>query len=131
MILLAILLQLGITHPGQLIVKVIASPQEESKSDCERKLNEDIKQLSRALEQRPDDDKAFELRGTAKYLLGRFDEAIKDHNEAIRLNPKDAGHFYQRGSVWQKKNELDKALSDYNVTLKLNPKHSLAYLERS
>ena len=56
-----------------------------------------IKDYDKAIELDPNDAKAYNFRGYAKWLLGNNDGAMKDFDQAIGLDPYYANAYNFRG----------------------------------
>ena len=54
---------------------------------AEGKYNEVLAMLSKQIEEYPNDDNAYYLRGTLYKQLGKWGESLSDLNKAIALNP--------------------------------------------
>jgi len=80
-----------------------------------------IDELTRKIDQNPDDGDVYFKRGLAFAQKNEFDDAIKDFDQAIRLNPKDHEAFNNRCWARAMLGDLQMALRDCNESLRLKP----------
>lgn len=76
---------------------------------------------TRALEHRPDYDKAFYNRGNTKDDQGDFPGAVADYTRAIEANPGHALAYGNRAFTYKKMGELEKAKADSEKALAIDP----------
>jgi tetratricopeptide (TPR) repeat protein len=74
---------------------------------------------------------AFNNRGTAYQLIGRYQQALADFQDAIRLKPNDPNAYYNRGKVYRDLGRYDDAIADYNTLIFLTPNFPSAYNGRA
>ena len=85
---------------------------------------------SALLEARPDAAEAFNNRGLAHYVAGRYPRAISDFDNAIRINPGYAVAFNNRGNAYYQTARYQEALKDYSTSLNLDGGYAKAYSNR-
>ncbi|MEN9979485.1 MAG: tetratricopeptide repeat protein [candidate division WOR-3 bacterium] len=90
----------------------------------------EIQMLTRAIELKPDDPKAYNNRGLAYYQKGELDKAIPDFSKTIELKPDLAEAYNNRGLAYYLKGELDKAIPDSSKAIELKPDYAEAYFNR-
>lgn len=80
-----------------------------------------IENYNRAIELKPDYDKAYYNRGLAYACKEDYDKAIKDINKVIELKPNFAEAYYILGLAYEYKNVSDRAMEAYKKALRLKP----------
>ena len=75
-----------------------------------------IKELSKKIEETPDNDDLFYQRGRAKYELKKYKEAIEDFDKAISIKDYVPKYYFYRGSE-----EYKNAVSYFSKYLETNP----------
>jgi len=93
-------------------------------------LEDAVGYFTQRIQQNPQDDLAFFLRGIAHMLTRDFDRSIKDMEAAIRLDPIPR-YLTGRGIAWLYKGEYDKSITDFTEVLRLHPKSEGAYSNRA
>ena len=79
----------------------------------------------------PDDARAYNNRGCAKYQLGQYQEALVDYNKVIELNhPNKAITYCNCGDAKNCLKQYEEAIVDYNKAIELNPNDATAYNNR-
>lgn len=97
----------------------------------EKKFNEVISLMSRAVSLDPTFISAYYERGLAYAYTGDYDSAISDFSKTITLNQQDAAAFNNRGLAYAKgKKQYDKAFSDFNKAIEISPEFAEAYENR-
>jgi tetratricopeptide (TPR) repeat protein len=81
-----------------------------------------INELTKKIQQDPENPLLYNDRGIAYYNKGDYDKAIADYTEAIRLDPKFAIAYKNRSLAYKAKGKYDLALADYAQAVKLDPK---------
>lgn len=89
-----------------------------------------IQDLSRVVQLRPDDARAFVARANIYLDMGDYDRAIADWGQVIRLQPNDPTSLYARGLAYQEKGDNDGAIGDFSEILRLKPDEADALLYR-
>ena len=97
----------------------------------ERRTDEAIVDLTKAITINPGLADAYSERGRAYAKLHHLDLAIANSSEAIRLNPKNFTYRYNRANDFLHNGQLDKAIADYNAAINLNPGVALAHMNRA
>jgi tetratricopeptide (TPR) repeat protein len=83
------------------------------------------------IQQNPNDDWAYSMRGNVWKLTGQLDAAIADFGACLRINPHDGVIYYDRGNVWVEKQAYDKAVADYNEAIRLDPRFGWAHYNKA
>lgn len=83
----------------------------------------EIEELSKKLEENPNDRNLLKSRGDSYELIGKYPEAVKDYSKLIALNPDYADVFHSRGAIyWLHLDNPELARSDFNSELKIHDK---------
>ncbi len=96
----------------------------------QRKCREALKWLDKALNLRPDDDRALQARACAWIDLGRFDKALEDVNDALRLNPQNSSAHNTRGGICHHFGRDGQAIACYDRALTLESNMQYAEIVR-
>lgn len=83
--------------------------------------------LRKAIELKPDYDKAHYNLGVVYLRKGHLDAAILSFNKAIEYNPAYAKARFNLGLSYAKKGLYDKAIQEYEEALKLTPGNAVLY----
>lgn len=62
---------------------------------------------------------AYSMRGSAKLILGKYEDAIKDYDKAIELEPENGRTYFERGEAYLLLKNNDKAAEDKFMAIKL------------
>jgi len=91
-----------------------------------------IADYSQAIRLRPDYAEAYNNRGLAYALSGKFEIAnvIADYSQAIKLRPTYAYAYNNRGVAYMASGYPDEALDDFNHAIQLQPDFPQAYSNR-
>jgi tetratricopeptide (TPR) repeat protein len=90
----------------------------------------DIEQLTRILENHPEDVSALIQRADAYRRLKQYDGALADYFEVIRLDPNNRAAWFQRGSTYANLKQWDNAVADYSKAIELDPNNAnVPYLQ--
>lgn len=92
------------------------------------RVEEAIRDLSRAIEIKPNMTEAYYNRALAYSLEGRNTDAIRDLSEAIRRNPGYADAYHNRAVAYANLADYENAVEDFKKVTELNPSHGPAYL---
>jgi protein O-mannosyl-transferase len=84
------------------------------------KLEEALKDYSKAIELDPGNWKPWGARGLMHIKLGKFREALRDHNQAILMKPDSAELYYNRGNIYVALKQFRNAISDYTQAIKFS-----------
>ena len=87
------------------------------------RLEEQILDLTRAIERDPDDADAYSRRGVAYGQMAAPMEALRDFNHVVRLRPDSAEAHYNRGMAHTSLHQPLQAIDDYTKCLELDPGH--------
>jgi tetratricopeptide (TPR) repeat protein len=90
----------------------------------------DIADYTKAIELKPDYIAAYNNRGHAYILKGRFDEAFADLNKAIELEPDYHLAYYNRGRVYKIKGKNKLAIKNFTKAIGLELNFAGAYDDR-
>lgn len=75
--------------------------------------------------------KAYEHRGSAYCLSGRYGLAITDLSTGIELMPNEATAYFARGTCYITKGDYDRAIKDLDEAIKLKPDYAAAFGNRA
>lgn len=84
-------------------------------------LDEGMKMIRRAVEQRPDDGYIVDSLGWAYYRIGNFDEAVKNLERAVELKPEDPTINDHLGDAYWKVGRILEARFQWSHARDLNP----------
>ncbi len=90
----------------------------------------DIAKYSRAIEERPDNHRAYNNRGIAYQRKGLYHLSIDDFNRAVELNPFFVQAYINRGNAYQEMGQYEHSISDLNKAIELDLGNSMAYNNR-
>lgn len=90
----------------------------------------DLEDLTRAIEQNPQDVSAYIKRGNVYRKMKQYDNAIADYTKALSLDSHSTYAYDFRGACYNFKGEYDKALDDLNKAISLSPNFADAYYNR-
>ena len=124
--------------------KTIAEIAEESDNDLAARAkvsisflfqeNEDpeasLSVCDQAIRLKPDYAEAYNSRGNAKGMLGRYDDAIADFDKAIHLKPDYSEAYSNRGIEKDALGQHEAAIADFDEALRLKPDLGWAYNNR-
>ena len=96
---------------------VSASSQERMSPAQRRSLKRSLKELKRALMERPEDAELWRRLGFAYQALGRVDKAREAFEKLVELSPEDAAGYYMLALVYEKLGETDKAVEAWKKCL--------------
>lgn len=96
----------------------------------DRDPEESISAYDRAVRLNPGYTKAYNNRGVAKTVLGRYDGAIADYDQAISLEPDLAEPYTNRGNAKYELGRYDEAIADHDQAISLEPDYAEAYTNR-
>jgi tetratricopeptide (TPR) repeat protein len=96
-----------------------AAPQQEI-------IESTILNSNKAIELNPKDSVAYNNRGSAYSLKGKYDLAISDLTKALEIDPKYGSAYYNRGRTFCVMKQYDKAISDLSKALEIDPGQVLA-----
>jgi tetratricopeptide (TPR) repeat protein len=74
---------------------------------------------------------AFNNRGVAYRLKGKYDQALEDFDQSIRLNPSSPKHYNNRGIIYRIRHDYDRAIADYNEAIWLKSDFPAAFYNRA
>jgi len=92
----------------------------------DKKLNQALDDLNKAIEAKPDWVDAYIERGMVFTGARRFDDAIGDFNRAIELDPRNLKAYAMRASAKLQADAKDDALYDANQALQISSSDPLA-----
>jgi tetratricopeptide (TPR) repeat protein len=94
------------------------------------KYEEAIASYDKALEINPDDDQAWNNRGSALDNLERYEEAIASYDKALEIKPDKYQPCYNRGVILGKLERYPEAIESYDKALEINPDHDQTWNNR-
>lgn len=103
-----------------------------------RNYKQAVENFTQAIQQEPNNAKAYVNRGNSRYNLKDYEGALADYNAALQLNPQEIKAFVNRGNarymMAEYSNDPDQeyklAIADFNQALMLNDKEAEAYVRR-
>jgi tetratricopeptide (TPR) repeat protein len=104
--------------------------QQAKRANKDRRYDEAIKLLDRALQQQPDLADDYLERGKSKYYLNKNKAAIEDFDRALQHKSNFAEAYLARGKAKYSLDEDKAAIEDFDLALKYRPNFADAYLER-
>ena len=96
----------------------------------EKKLQEALAFLARAIEKDPQNPQSVFLRGVVRENQGRWSAAIADYTRAIELSPGSPSPWQQRGSVYFKAGQFTNSVADFDRYLQLVPSRAAEHWQR-
>ncbi|MFA6013129.1 MAG: tetratricopeptide repeat protein [Desulfobacteraceae bacterium] len=88
-----------------------------------KKYNDAVEILDQATDMKPEDESAWEAKGTVLYELGLYKEALEAISHAFRLKPKYNFHICMiTGKILNRLNRIDESLEFFLQASKQNPK---------
>jgi len=94
------------------------------------RLDEALKDSSKAIELDPEHLEAWICRGNAYVKVNQFDKAVADYSKAIDLAPNNARAWAGRGYAYAQQGQWDKALADYSKAIALDDRLAEAWCDR-
>src|SRR5262249_29750404 len=119
-----------VTNAKVLRAKTTPSSQDEEFAEAmakailtikEKKYENALHYLDRALSLKSDDGTAWYERGHALWHLGSFEEALASYDRALQINPDDNNTWRSRGSALGRLGRYEEALMSFDQALKLKP----------
>ncbi len=95
------------------------------------RLDEAIKEFTKAIELDPLFAETYNGRGLVYSSLSQFERAIKDYDQAISLNPQYAEAYYNRGLAYFYLGQFERAIREYDRAIFLDPQYAVAYANRA
>nr|MCU0481633.1 tetratricopeptide repeat protein [Anaerolineae bacterium] len=89
-----------------------------------------IAQLTRLIEEYPDEGQAYHMRGLAYYEIGAYDEAMRDYDKAVELGLTQNDLYINRGNVFFDLADYPQAIENYTQAITINPQDALPYNNR-
>jgi predicted O-linked N-acetylglucosamine transferase (SPINDLY family) len=93
----------------------------------DKKYDEAIRLISRAIQISPDNPNYYTNLGTAFKLRNKFDEAIMSYRKAVSIKPDFPEAWYNMGNALKAKKRMDEAFSCYHRVIQLKPDYADAY----
>ncbi len=94
---------------------------------CDKKYDEAIRLISRAIQISPDNPHYYTNLGTAFKLRNKFDEAIMSYQKAVEIKPDFPDAWYNMGNALKAKKRMDEAFACYHRVIQLKPDFADAY----
>ena len=88
-----------------------------------RDFQRSLQDLDTALRLKPDDLRAWRVRGAVRERLGQDAGALADYSEALRRDPQDARLYLARSAVFVRLKKYSEALQDREQAVLLDPKN--------
>lgn len=92
--------------------------------------DEEINELNKIIELKPNDSYAYLLRGNAYINKKQYDNAINDYTRAIDFDKNYMAAYFNRGLANYTKMSYADAMKDFNITIELDPENAEAYFFR-
>ncbi|BBM84851.1 tetratricopeptide repeat protein [Candidatus Uabimicrobium amorphum] len=89
-----------------------------------------IKYYSLQIKNNPNNDLAYNNRGSLYKNLKQYEKALADYNKAIAIDPDNFVAYKNRGILYQDLKQYEKALADYNKAIDIDPNNFEAYNNR-
>jgi len=87
------------------------------------KLNEAVAEMTSIIKSNPEEDEAWNKRGTLYYAMGKYKEAVKDFTEALATNFGSSETLYRaRGRAYEKLGQKELAQKDFKKAEELQKK---------
>lgn len=96
----------------------------------QRRLDEAIASLNRAITRKADYAQAFMGRGVVLQELKRFEEALESYDKAIAIKHDYAAAFSNRGILLKEQNRLEEALASYDQAIAIDAGSAETYNNR-
>jgi tetratricopeptide (TPR) repeat protein len=96
----------------------------------QRRYDDALRDLGRALELEPDDTYALARRSEVYRMKGRYHDALRDLSRVLELEPDDPTTLVARGDLHTGQGRYDDALPDLNRALELEPDNLTALASR-
>ena len=92
-------------------------------SDQDTSFSEDIRSISKRINDKPNEVKLYATRANAFFYEDNYNEAIKDINYAIKLEPKEALYHFKKGEylLMQDTLKFKEVRASFEEALKLQP----------
>ena len=81
---------------------------------------EKLPELSKAVEEKPNDSVARKNYAVALYATGNLNEAVKQYEESVKINGNDATAYNNLGNVYRDQKNYDKAVESYKKSIEKN-----------
>lgn len=114
-----------VEQAGRLLVSLQNEPEHKTQL-----ANKAIGYLDEAITLDPENDKAWNNRGSAKSDIGDHHGAIADYDKAIRLNPDNDFAWSGRGEAKSRLGDHHGAMADCDKAIEINPDNDLAWNSR-
>jgi tetratricopeptide (TPR) repeat protein len=117
----------GEDSPSPTEMEAIKQHNEGTKLMLDKKHQEAIVFLKKAIALNPEFSEAYYNLGLSYERLGEYKDSIKNLKEAIRLSPDDANAYYTLGYVYYQKKKYKKAVNAYEQAARLKPDNPFTY----
>lgn len=88
------------------------------------------KDLTRAIEQNPEEDYFLASRGDVYRSAGKYKNAIEDYTAAIEIDPSSGYYYYARGWSYELSGNDEMAMEDYNTGIDLDKDYPYLFVTR-
>ncbi len=89
-----------------------------------------VQQINRAIAENENFYGYYLNRGSARLMMGRFEQALHDYNHALRLEPNVPDSYFLRGRVLDTLRQHNLAIRDFTKAIELNPTDGTYYSKR-
>ncbi len=90
-----------------------------------------LESLEKAIELKPDLEKAWVNKGSVLHEFGRYDEALEAYERAIELKPDYADAWTGKGAVLERLGRSEEALESLEKAIELKPDYAGAWFNRA
>lgn len=108
-------------------MEAIKQHQEGTKLMLEKKYQEAVEFLKKALTLNPEFSEAYYNLGLSYERLGEYNDAIENLNEAIKRSPDDANAHYALGYSYFQKRKYKQAVESFEHAARLKPDNPFTY----
>ena len=113
--------------PSPTELEAMKQHQEGTKLMLEKKYQEAILFLLKAIELNPEFSEAYYNLGLSYERLGEYKDSIKYLNEALKLSPDNANAYYALGYVYYQKKKYKQAVKAFEQAARLKPDNPFTY----
>ncbi|HEY9775129.1 MAG TPA: CDC27 family protein [Planktothrix sp.] len=96
-----------------------------------RKYEDAIATLNKAIEADSKDERSFFLRAQSKEMLSKYDQAIDDYTQCVQMQPRDLASYMHMSACWSKLGKNNVAISCLSKALLLDAKNPSLYKARA
>ncbi|CAD8186353.1 unnamed protein product [Paramecium octaurelia] len=94
------------------------------------KIQKVLKWCEKAIARDPDDDKAFNNKGSILHFLKQPEKAIVCYNNAIKINPNNSMAWINKGLILHFLHRYKEAINCYRIAIGINSQNNIAFLHK-